>query len=318
MPDHAHHSTLLTEEFFKEYYVKRKLSFPKIREELLEQGHNIAVGTLWKYAKNLGINRNQSEARSQLDQSQSFLTPDIVAAIDGFMLGDGGISKTTSKQENARLRCGLQFKEFAEYLMKPFDPYLPEVKGYKDNSMKSGIQWQGSSKHHPDLYLQWLRWYPEGGTKQPPNDVRITPLSTMMWYLGDGSFTNTNTGVMLRLSTDGFSQERVEFLVQRLESKGLSCHRDNENRILFNTKGIPAFFDFIGRQSPVSCYDYKFDLPEWRFKSKRMREVVEELGCDYQRFAYLVKIGKIPCFRASEKGRPRFMPEHIEIAKTCV
>ena len=31
-----------------------------------------------------------------------------------------------------------------------------------------------------------------------------------------------------------------------------------------------------------------------------------------------VKIGEIPCYRASEMGRPRFLPEHVEACKEMI
>lgn len=151
--------------------------------------------------------------------------------------------------------------------------------------------------------------------KQPPNDVRITPRSVMMWYLGDGSCVQTNNTVVIRLSTDGFDKERVEFLADKMKEKGIDCYRNGDNRIQIKTTAVPAFFKFIGKESPIKCYDYKFDLPEWRFEAKRMKAVADELGIDYHQLAHLVKIGKIPCYRASEKGRPIFLPEHIEVVK---
>jgi hypothetical protein len=140
----------------------------------------------------------------------------------------------------------------------------------------------------------------------------------MLWYLGDGTLVQEGTSLALRISTDSFLPEKVEFLVSRLREKGIDCHRNNENRIYVEAKGIPAFFDFIGKKSPIKCYDYKFDLPEWRFKAKRMRQVATDLGVDYQRLAYLVKIGKVKAYRASENGKPRFMPEHIEEIKRMI
>ena len=45
---------------------------------------------------------------------------------------------------------------------------------------------------------------------------------------------------------------------------------------------------------------------------KTTREVAEELGVDYNRLSYLVKNGKLECYRLSKNGRPRFLPKHIE------
>ncbi len=62
----------------------------------------------------------------------------------------------------------------------------------------------------------------------------------------------------------------------------------------------------------MEVYSYKFALPDWRFEAKTMREVADELGIDYDKLSYWVKIGRVPCFREHEKAKPRFLPEHIE------
>ena len=242
--------------------------------------------------------------------------------IDGFLLGDGGLSTDKRmKIKKARATCGLEHKEFCEYLIGFFEGTTTK---YNHKKMKQGFMWQGRTKHLEGLYKEYLRWYPKNQEgkrlKQVPDDVEITPTSVMMWYLGDGSLVKpeNNSTVMLRLSTDGFLKEGVELLVTKLNDIGILCHRNNDNRIMVDAKGIPAFFNYIGRVSPVKCYDYKFDLPEWRFESKRMKEVAEELDVSYNRLAHLVKIGKVNSFRLSCKGRPRFLPIHIEEAKELI
>ena len=108
-------------------------------------------------------------------------------------------------------------------------------------------------------------------------------------------------------------------LVDKLREKGIDCHRNNENRIRVNVKGIPAFYDFIGHQSPIACYDYKYDrIPEFRFTSKRMRDVANELGVNYSRLSYFVKKGIINPYRISAQGRPRFLPKHVEQVKELI
>jgi len=327
MREQPHYTNLLTEEFFTEHYIRGRMSYPKIREMLLKQGYNVHVGTLYNYAKKLGIGRNRSEAKrnreeNPLDWSISYMTESIIEAIDGFLLGDGSIHKpqTTGTLDITRLACGVQYEEFCNYMMKWFSSYNSYCKEYRSSSMSSGFVWMGRTKFHPDLYAQHNRWYHKSEKtgkwlKQPPDDVRITPKSVMLWYLGDGSCVQKNNTVVIRLSTDGFDKERVEFLADKMKEKGIDCYRNGDNRIQIKTTAVPAFFKFIGKKSPVKCYDYKFDLPEWRFEAKRMKAVADELGIDYQQLAHLVKIGKIPCYRISEKGRPRFLPEHIEVVK---
>jgi len=205
----------------------------------------------------------------------------------------------------------------------PFKPMKHLVKKHKAQSMNQGFMFSGSTSFHPDIYKQYLRWYPENingnRVKQPPEDIRITRNSVMRWYLGDGSVVVKNNTVTPRLSTDGFAMDKVEILVERLRDKDIICHRNNENRIRIDAKGIPAFFDFIGKKSPIQCYNYKFDkIPFWRFESKRMKEVSEELNIDYSRLSYFVKNGKIKVYRLSPTGRPRFLPEHIKEVKELI
>lgn len=325
MGEQPHYDDLLTYEFFNKYYVEGKMSYPKIRAMLLEQGHNIHTGTLYNYAKKFGIGRTKSEGKRNsdplaLDYNSSYLTEEMMESIDGFLIGDGSIyHEKRCSTKTGRLTCGVQYEEFCKYMMSHFSIYNSIFKQYKCISMSSGFVWNGSTRFHPDIYKQYLRWYPENAegkrVKRPPADIRITPKSLMLWYLGDGSVVQQNNTVVIRLSTDAFLPEDVEFLATKLTEKGINSFRNNDNRVRIETTSVPAFFDFIGRKSPIECYQYKFDLPEWRFEAKRMSQVAKELGVDYQQLSYFVKIGKIPCYRVSENGRPRFLPEHILVAK---
>lgn len=330
MREQPHYTNLLTKEFFEEYYVNKKMSYPKIKKMLFEQGYNIHNGTLYKYAKRFGIGRGSSEARrnwdkNSLDYNITYIQDDMIEFIDGYLLGDGGINcgKKAIINKVARFCCGVEYEEFCDYLMKPFKILGSKVVKTNSKSMNQGFMFSGSTRHHPDIYKQYLRWYPENKNgnrvKQPPEDVRITKDSVLFWYLGDGSVVVKNTTIMLRLSTDGFSEDKVEMLVDKLKEVGIKSHRTKENRIMINAKGIPAFFNLVGRKSPIRCYDYKFDkVPVWRFESKRMKEVSEMLGVNYGRLHHLVKNGKISCFRLSKNGRPRFLPEHIKEARKMI
>lgn len=314
---------LLTPEFFSKHYVSERKSYPALKQMLADQGRQVSVACIHKYAKKLGFGRTVSEGRRNLDPNPldyrvSFLSENLLETVDGLLLGDGSISaEHKSIVPVARFTWNLEHVEFANWFATLFSVYKPSVASYHQSSMKSGVVQQGRTKTHPDIYAQYSRWY-ANGSKQPPDDVRLTPRSVMMWYLGDGSLVSKDTTVMLRLSTDGFAPERVEFLAQRLNKLGIQCHRNCDNRIQIDARGIPTFFDFIGRKSPVECYQYKFKMPAWRFEAKRMREVAGELGICYHQLAYLVKIGKIPCMRLSPKGKPRFMPEHIEAANRLI
>ena len=259
MKTKPYYDDVLTEEFFRTNYLEKRLSFPKLKELLVEQGHKIAIGTIHKYCLKLGFQtRDHSEARREweedpLNYNVSYLSELILEKIDGFLLGDGSLRIENGPTiQTGRLACGLEYEEFCNYFMRLFNSYQFVVKRYKDKSMKQGFRWQGYSKYHPDLYQQYQRWYKyrEGKfIKAVPTDVRITPLSVVMWYCGDGSVVQPkdNSTIVLRLSTDGFTIDEVEYLVIKLKEVGIECHRNNDNRIVVKARGIPAFFDFIGK-----------------------------------------------------------------------
>lgn len=324
--DNKHYIKLLTKDFFEKYYINKKMSYPKIRQMLLKEGYNIHIGTLHKYAKKFNIGRNATEARQNwdkrmLDYNKKYINKNDIEFIDGFLLGDGGAN---SSKKSARLQCSVEYKEFCEYLMYPFSHLKVKVKKINFKSMNQGFVFNGRTCFHPDIYQQYLRWYPKNKNgkryKQPPNDVKITPESVMRWYLGDGTLSQSEdrSTVTVRLSTDSFDKERIDMLVNKLKEKNINCNRTRNNRIRIKTKAIGNFFDFIGHKSPVKCYNYKFDLPEWRLKSKRMKDVCDDLNINYNRLSHLVKNNEVPCFRLSKKGRPRFLPEHIEKIKEMI
>ena len=334
MREQPHYTNVLTKEFFEKHYIEERKSMIELVEMLKAQYPDLKISrsTLHKYCQRVGVPiRDKSEARRNwdpdpLDWTRSFETEELIEWIDGFLLGDGNISPSNSS-EAARVQCTQEHEEFTTYQMTKFlayKPFVNKVEHKKSKNNSPGFYWDGKTKIHPDLYKHYLRWYPTDNVsgkrvKQPPDDVRITPTSVMVWYLGDGSIVETSKNCLsLRLSTDSFDPRKVEFLSSKLRERSIACHRSNDNRIYVEAEGIPAFFDYIGRKSPVSCYSYKFDLPEWRFAAKRMGQVAEELGIDYQHLAYKVKIGEVKCERASEQGRPRFLPEHVEALRALV
>jgi hypothetical protein len=158
-----------------------------------------------------------------------------------------------------------------------------------------------STLTHPDIFHQAKRWYSGvNQTKAIPSDIRITPTSILLWYLGDGSLTyikDSNTYVV-RFATCSFSVDEIEnILMPKLTALGLECSRDiSKNDIRICASSIGRFFDFIGHKSPISCYDHKFDIPEW-LRLIRLSDIVEN---DQQKWKaqYYYKTGQIECSKS--------------------
>jgi len=108
-------------------------------------------------------------------------------------------------------------------------------------------------------------WYPNG-IKCVPEDIELTPLSCLYWYLEDGSPDLTNQRIKgIVFSTPGFTKSENKNLVNKLKrvlniKDGVSINKRNYIRL----NKIPAllFLNYIGGKSPVQCYTYKFDRSE--------------------------------------------------------
>lgn len=185
--------------------------------------------------------------------------------VDGFLLGDGSISK-----QNCHLSWALKYQEFVSFIEKELIHYNPRSCRVflKDARCKEGgfNIIRGNTKCHPDFKRQRLRWYPNG-TKIVPKDVSLSRESVLIWYLSDGCVTKYS----VRLCTDSFSQKDVLFLIGKLKDIGIAAKmilHCGKPRIYIPSVGCKAFFDYIGWQSPLECYAYKFNTYRYSYGSK--------------------------------------------------
>jgi hypothetical protein len=221
--------------------------------------------------------------RPTLDYSKSFLSEHILGAVDGFLLGDGCVP--FRKRPSLHLVATLKYKEFADYLARIFHVYNPTVVRGKTPahfSKKAGAfkvceHYRLESKHHPDFNSQRTRWYPQG-KKLVPEDVRITPLSCLLWFLGDGSvYLDKKRYPVVVLCTNSFSDKCRSVLSNKLSTLGIQSGNRPDGSIYIPTSSVNFFYDLIGWSSPVGCYSYKFEIPEY-VKLTRSEQVRQEFG----------------------------------------
>jgi hypothetical protein len=268
-------------------YLTDKMSTVDIEKESKEIfGQYISRGTIYRSLVKHKINvRNKSvsvsRAMSTLDVDQILETEEVIGWVDGLMLGDGGINfKTGRHYQGSRYVIGTTSKQWADFAMRELQMYNP-----LDSFISRGIDkkhpnetWSSQTKTHPDIIKQAQRWY--SGPKESkvvPEDVRITPESVLLWYLGDGSFTynKTSNSSQLRLATCSFDEDQLDILVRKLEEHNIkSTIYRSKIDIHICSHSIKDFFNFIGWESPFSDYDHKFAVPEW-LKLYRLSEIVE-------------------------------------------
>jgi hypothetical protein len=97
-----------------------------------------------------------------------------------------------------------------------------------------------------------------------PRDLEFTPTICLHWYLGDGSLTKPKKGKpYVRICTQGFSIDDVNFAVQKFNDIGIPASRQpsgNSIRFLNKGNGGQKFLDYIGRcpKEINNIYGYKF------------------------------------------------------------
>lgn len=243
-----------------------------------------------------------------LNHSKSWLTEEMIENFDGFLLGDGCIN-----YRNRPSLCAsatVKHKEFGEYFAQIFCSYAPSVKpGISPAHLSSAIGYVKKcrnvrfvTKSHPDFTTQRNRWYP-GGIKEVPTDVRITPKSLLLWYLGDGTlYLDKGISPYVTFYTNSFSQTSIDILRAKLSDLGMSHWYLPNNTIRLKTPAVKLLFDMIGRESPVECYSYKFNVPEHLWLTKSL-DVQNMLGMKKHSFHRLLKKSGI---RSEMGGKHKF------------
>lgn len=294
----------------KECYIEKKMSTTEIANQSeVIFGKKIGCSTIYKeLVRNEIPLRSKSEsvsrAMSSLDVDKTHLSEEMLEWIDGFLLGDGGISfNNRVNYIGSRFQIGSSNQEWSKFAMTNFAVYAasePHERGKIDEKHPNKI-WHSQSLTHPDIVLQAKRWYSgENWKKRIPSDVRITPTSMLLWYLGDGSLTyieESNTYV-LRFATCAFDPNDVEnILMVKLQALGLNCSRDkSKNDIRICADSIGKFFDIIGHKSTIACYDYKFDVPDW-LRLIRLSDIVKDDKERWRAQSYY-KSGNLECTKS--------------------
>jgi hypothetical protein len=249
--------------------------------------------------------RNKSQsismARCTLDRNETYIDEATIEWIDGFLLGDGSIGFRKNDFMNARFSMGSVERGWTIYAVSGLKKYQlskPKQSG-EVCTRRPNRSWLSYSLTHPDIVQQAKRWYPNG-KKVVPDDVRITPTSLLLWYLGDGSFCYDPEHNIphLRLATCAFSPTDIEnILIPKLAALGLVCSREkSKNDIGILAESIGRFFEIVGPKSPIPCYSHKFSIPEW-LSQIHLCQIVKN-DREKWRAIYYIKNGQVECSKS--------------------
>ena len=148
----------------------------------------------------------------------------------------------------------------------------------------------------------------------------------MVWYLGDGSLCEDRS---ICIYTNSFVKEDVKYLSIKLNDVGIinkvylipraGTYLKNYYTIRISSRDISFFFKYIGSKSPINCYNYKFDFPEWFPGSLRISRITELYNFNRWNVQKIVKNLHGAEHRISPRGRiwipETFLPRIIQELK---
>ena len=186
------------------------------------------------------------------------LSFEAVEWINGELLGDGSLE--SPHLTSANFSHTSKHLEYAEYVSTTLASFGVQQSGNLRERYTEGIAghiYRYRSLAYVELLPHRMLWYPEG-KKVVPRQIRLTSLTCRQWYIGDGYLQQGKAGRGIVLSTQGFPENDVEWLVTQLIKLGFSAARQPSiNTIRIHTHSVKDFLEYIGK-CPVECYKYKW------------------------------------------------------------
>ena len=198
-----------------------------------------------------------SRTCQSLSANNYYLTDKSVEVMNGLLLSDGCLQYRNDSL-NACFSQTCKYKEYLDYLKEQLSfPSKIASYNYIDKRWNKRIYSNQLTTKQSELFSSLYReWYPTG-EKQVPNNLKLTPITLLHWFLGDGYGGDHS----INLCTDSFSESHINYLITELDNLNIKSNIQQHGkhpRIYIPTKYQMEFLGLIGR-CPVKCYEYKWD-----------------------------------------------------------
>lgn len=243
----------------KDIIINRYLSGERTRNICKDYGVSYVTILRWLKKWNVKI-KCRSEA-IHLSKTKSYKwTIKQKEILDGELLGDGCLTKYNDrKYGNYIFVLGSIIQEHCLNIKRLFPKGIFNNKTpyhIKSERFRKGIFYCLRSRSDPYLTEQRKRWYPQG-VKIVPQDIKITPVVLYYWYIGDGCLVRRKGRIKnIQLSTDGFSNENLILLKEKMLDLNLKVSICNKRLLIF--RGETKRLLNLLPKNKIKGYDYKF------------------------------------------------------------
>ena len=242
------------------YRIKLKTIFE------IEQITGVGHTTISKYLDKFNIEKMSVTERNNLKNKHIKLTDIQKEIVNGALLGDGSIIINKNNFSNGYFSYGSMSFEHVNYVYEYMKTYCKSEIVRKTNNM-----YEFRTKKYELFAEIWKLWYKNEKDKTYKYyipDIKLTPLTCLIWYLGDGGMRirrqNRNFPYQtLSLATNNFKKECIEdILISQLKQFNArieSTVKNNQYIVTIPRRNIKDFLDYIG-ECPFEDYKYKWEL----------------------------------------------------------
>lgn len=191
------------------------------------------------------------ETFKQLNLSDEFMDQ-----FTGFMLGDGYLSNRNKSKHSAQFCMRNKHQNYvydiSRLLTSEGIEHVVKVNDVKGNFKGSGYSSTVYTKFYTTFTELEGKWYEtrDDGThfKIVPQDIKLTPMSLLQWYIGDGYLVNLHGNPeRVQICTDRYSDEEIMFLRDCFERDfGIKAQIDwNRRRLRVPKRMLGDFFEIL-------------------------------------------------------------------------
>lgn len=231
------------------------------------------------------------------------LTSTQKEVLNGALLGDGSLF-LHKNGINAQFCYGSKSQQHVEYVEHFFNDYISgegiKYYTYFDNRTKKEYS-RYSFRTYTNIYFteQYNKWY-VNKKKIIPQDLILTPLTCLIWYIGDGGICHNGRTEYIKLSTQCFSKEdQINILLPQLaafepslQKADLDSNGEQQYFIYIPHRQEKNFLSFIGN-CPFSDYQYKWTITEYKNAIPKDHTTKEKIFCElYQQGQSYYSIAK--------------------------
>lgn len=217
-----------------------------------------------------GIRKHHAEQRMNCP---NLLTQKQHEIITGNLLGDGSLSKLTSKSKNSLFEIKQKLDK-SEYLKLLFEHYAPFSKNYSEGASfrknKTSHWCKIRTISHPVFTQYRDKWYKDN-IKIIPDNLKLTWQTAAFGACDDGSNWG---GRIFRLHTNGFTFKDTEKILEKVQSDlfvlGSINKINNKPVIVFCGDNAFNFMEGI-KQFVPDCYKYKTLNRLSKYKARRCK-----------------------------------------------